>query len=90
MNVTREQYNLWKHDPVTKVLLQFLTDKRKYLIDFASEQWVGGSNSFAEMNQTVRGQVIELGEIVELPFEAIEEFYRQQENDGTEPQSTER
>ena len=90
MNVNKEQFNLWKHDPVTKLFLQFLQDKRKYLIDFAAEQWVGGSDTFAQMNQTVRGQVVELGEIAELEFETIQAFYKTEEEDGPEPEGSER
>lgn len=81
MNANKEQFNLWKHDPVTKLFIQFLQDKRKYLIDFAAEQWVGGSDTFAQMNQTVRGQVVELGEIAELEFGTIEAFYKPEEED---------
>jgi hypothetical protein len=82
--VNKEQFNLWKHDPVTKLFLQFLQDKRKYLIDFAAEQWIAGSDTFSQMNQTVRGQVVELGEIAELEFGTIEAFYKPEEegNDG--------
>ena len=90
MNVNKEQFNLWKHDPATKLFLQFLQDKRKYLIDFAAEQWVGGSDTFAQMNQTVRGQVVELGEIAELEFGTIEAFYKPEEEDGPEPEGSER
>jgi hypothetical protein len=81
--VNKEQFNLWKHDPVTRLFVQFLQDKRKYLIDFASEQWVGGSDTFSQMNQTVRGQVVELGEIAELEFETIKAFYTE-ENDAND------
>lgn len=88
MNVDKEQFNLWKHDPVTKLFLSFLADKRKYLIDFAAEQWVGGSDTFAQMNQTVRGQVVELGEIAELEFGTIEAFYKPEEEDVAEPEGT--
>lgn len=88
MNVDKEQFNLWKHDPVTKLFLSFLADKRKYLIDFAAEQWVGGSDTFAQMNQTVRGQVVELGEIAELEFGTIEAFYKPEEENVAEPEGT--
>lgn len=85
--MNKEQFNLWKHDPVTKLFVQFLQDKRKYLIDFAAEQWVGGSETFAQMNQTVRGQVVELGEIAELEFETIQAFYKTEEEDEPSAES---
>ncbi|MDE2099598.1 MAG: hypothetical protein KGL39_20265 [Patescibacteria group bacterium] len=81
--IPKEQYQEWRHHPVSKVFLQFLRDKQEFLKAAALEQWVGGSDSFVSCNQTVRGQIIELGEIAELPFEAIEEFYKEKE-DATE------
>lgn len=90
MNVDKDQFNLWKHDPVTKLFLTFLADKRKHLIDFATEQWVAGSDTFSQMNQTVRGQVVELGEIAEIEFGMIEAFYNEEVTDGAEPEGSER
>lgn len=84
--ITKEQFNLWKHDPVSKVFLGFLRDKREYLISVASEMWVDG----AEVPPAIRGQVIELGEIAGLEFEAIENFYQEQRQDGTESEGSER
>jgi hypothetical protein len=47
----------------------------------ALEGWISGSKSFA--SDTVRGQIIELNEIIELPFEALVEFYRKEEDEAT-------
>lgn len=85
MNTTKEQFNLWKHDPITKLFLTFLHDKRKTLIDFATEQWVGGSESFAKINDAVRGQVVELGEITGIEFEHIEAFYNEEKEETDAP-----
>lgn len=84
MTVTKEQFNLWKHDPVSKIFLAFLRDKREFLINRVSEMWVEG----AEVPPAVRGQVIELGEIASLEFEAIQEFYKPEEEDGADPQGS--
>lgn len=78
--ITKEQFNLWKHDPVSKWFFNYLINKQAFLKHAALEQWVAGSQSFADCNQTVRGQIIELEEIVDLPFEAIEAFYQEREN----------
>jgi len=84
VNISKEQFNLWKHDPVSKVFLVFLKDKREFLINRVSEMWVDG----AEVPPAVRGQVIELGEIAELQFEVLEAFYKPEEEDGAEPQGS--
>lgn len=89
MSITKEQFGLWKHDPVSKLFFNYLTNKRAFLKHAALEQWVAGSQSFSDCNQTVRGQIIELEEIIELPFEAIEAFYQEREN-GAESEDPER
>lgn len=87
--MTKEQYGLWKHEPVTQWFLNYLINKQAFLKSAALEQWVAGSQDFANINQTVRGQIIELEEIIELPFEAIEAFYNErQEIHGLESQGT--
>jgi hypothetical protein len=73
--VTKEQFNLWRHDPTSKLFFAFLRDKRAFLIDRVSEMWVDG----VEVPPAVRGQVIELGEIASLEFETIQEFYKPEE-----------
>jgi len=82
--ISKEDYQGWKHDQVSKVVLKFLADKQEYLKQAALESWVAGSKSFADCNSTVRGQIIELDEIINLPFDAITEFYRKEENDGVD------
>ena len=82
--MTKEQFNLWKHDPASKFFFAFLRDKRAFLIDRVSEMWVDG----AEVPPAVRGQVIELGEIASVEFDAIESFYKPEEEDGAEPQGS--
>jgi hypothetical protein len=82
MNISREEYQEWRHHPVSKIFLQFMRDKQAFLKAAALEQWVDGSESFANCNQTIRGQIIELGEMSECPFEAISEFYKQEESNA--------
>lgn len=83
--ISKEDYQAWKHEQVSKVVLQFLADKQQELKAIALESWVNGSQSFSDCNQTVRGQIIELNEIIELPFEAILAFYQdKQEENATE------
>lgn len=84
MNISRQEFQEWKHHPVSKVFFEYLREKQKFVKESALEQWVNGSEAFASCNQTVRGQIIELNEVIELPFEAIEEFYKEKEADGTE------
>lgn len=82
--ISKEEYQEWRHHPASKVFLQFLRDKQEFMKAAMLEQWIGASDAFAQNNQTVRGQIVELGEIIDLPYEAIEEFYKEKENDAAE------
>ncbi len=82
--ISKEDYQAWRHQAVTKVILQFLADKQSFIKTAALEQWVNGADTFTSSNQTVRGQIIELQEIIDLPFEAVVEFYQSQE-ESNEP-----
>lgn len=81
--ISKSEYQEWRHHPATKDFLQFIRDKRDFLKAAALDQWVNGVESFANCNQTVRGQIIELDELAELPFEAISEFYRKDDDTET-------
>jgi hypothetical protein len=74
--ITKEQYGLWKHEPVTKWFFDYLISKRAFLKSAALEMWLSDPKNLSE---TVRGQIIELEEICDLPFEAIEAFYQERE-----------
>jgi hypothetical protein len=77
--ISKEQFNLWKHEPVTKWFFEFLKAKQEFMKSAALEQWVGGS----PWPETVRGQIIELDEIANIEQSAILAFYGIEE-DGTE------
>jgi len=81
--ISKEQYGLWKHEPVTSVFLKYLADKQAFLKKTAQEMWLDGQ----EPSQAIRGQIIELQELIDLPFEAIASFY-QEESDGIESQGS--
>lgn len=76
IDLKREQYQEWRHHPVSKIFFQFLRDKQAHFKATAVEAWVDGQ-AFSDV---VRGQIVEMNEITELPFEAIDEFYKGKEN----------
>ena len=80
--ISREQYGLWKHEPVTSIFLKYLADKQAFLKKTAQEMWLDGQ----EPSQAIRGQIIELQELIDLPFEAITALY--EEENGTESQGS--
>jgi hypothetical protein len=86
MTPTKEQFGLWKHEPVTKWFFEFLRSKQEFLKKSALDQWLASS----AWPETVRGQIIELDEIANIERAEILAFYgiEEKENDGTEPESS--
>lgn len=80
--ITESDFQSWRHNPVSKVVLQYLSDKRAFVERSVIDQWIAGSMSLMA-DQSLRGQIIELIEMHQLPFEAIFNFYSK-EDDGTE------
>lgn len=78
--ITREQFGLWKHEPVTKWFFEFLKDKQAFLKSAALEQWLNNS----AWPETVRGQLIELDEIANVERATIMAFYGIEEKEENE------
>lgn len=77
--VTKEQYGLWKHEPVSQWFFTFLRNKAEFLTKQAADSWLDGK----PWPDSVRGQIIELIEILALEHEYIEAFY-QEGTDGAQ------
>ena len=76
--ITAQEFAAWRHNPVTRLYRRYLADKREFIERAALDQWLSGALSL-QADQTIRGQIIELVELSDLPFEAIYEFYKDQE-----------
>lgn len=77
--MTKEQYNEWRNHPATLFFRKFLKDRREDLIHEASESWLNGSPVFEKENQVMRGAITELFRMEDVPFELIEQFYKEKE-----------
>lgn len=80
--MTREQYNEWRNHPATLFFRKFLADRRKAMIHAAMEEWLNSPDSFEADKQEARGRIRELFDVEDVPFETIETFYKEQEQDG--------
>jgi hypothetical protein len=79
--LTSEDYALWRHHPVTKVFLKYVEDFSVALEREAVDRWISGALKLID-EQEMRGRIMTLREISELPLSAIREFYK--EEDETE------
>jgi hypothetical protein len=88
--ISEQAYNQWRNHPVTLVWRKYLLDYRADLLAAAQDQWLEGHLDLSTADE-MKGRALLLGEVGELPFSAIYEFYRQieqakeQDSDATTP-----
>ena len=73
-DATAEDFNLWRHHPVTALVLRYLADYREALIVAHVAAWQAG-NIDPTRDGEIRGRVISCGELAELKLDAIAQFY---------------
>lgn len=78
LSLTKEEFQQWRHHPVTKAYLQFLTDQRTNWQAAAMELWEVGRLASVE-GEALRGQVKAFRELENLELESIKSFYGETE-----------
>lgn len=72
--ISPQQFQLWRHHPLTAVFLQFLADYRVSLADVVMMRWLAGNGSLQQQEET-RGQIRALDDIQVLGVHSIKRFY---------------
>ena len=84
--IEEAEYKAWRHHPVTRLVLQYLEDYRAALVKEAVGRWESGKLVLTDEHE-LRGRILVVREIGELPFSAIEEFYRTGDDNEVSEQS---
>lgn len=77
-----QEYNIWKHHPVTKMFMQFLNDQRDAQLKYLLAAWEDGALTLMDEKE-IRGRTALMKELTELEYSAIQAFY------GVEPDAAE-
>ncbi len=80
LGISTDEFNLWRHHPVSKIFLKYAADFASILEREALDRWRSGTLKLVD-EQEMRGRVLTLREIVELQFEAIDQFYQQDQKE---------
>ena len=88
--ITEEQFNMWRHQPVTEMLFKFLEDRRLVIKASLLDRWETGALTLMDEKE-MRGRIMESRELDELRLPAIAQFYSTGEQEdgpigGAEPQ----
>jgi hypothetical protein len=79
--ISEQDYQLWRHHPVSKVVLQYLSDYREALRQVAMERWESGALQLIDEKE-LRGRVLAVGDMIDLSHESMRSFY-----EGEKPES---
>ena len=83
MEVGEAEYLTWRHHPVSKVVHKFLEDFAESL---KRESWAYLQGT-EKLNEKFVGELIGRArtclELADLPYSAIEQFYKKEEDDDT-------
>ena len=71
-----QQFQMWRHHPVTSLVLGFLADYAGGLEKEVLTRWRSGSLRLGD-EQEARGRVLALAEVAALDVAAIRQFYGQ-------------
>lgn len=83
--LTKDDFQVWKHHPVSKLYLKYLGDYRAMLLRELLERWEAGALTL-DTEKEIRGRTLTLADLVDLQFASIEKFYSEEENEGTTSQ----
>jgi hypothetical protein len=79
LELSEQDYNLWRHHPITAAYLQYLSDQiEAFRIAAADLLEEGHLNPQAE---TLRGRLLMLRELQTLSLDHIKNFYRHEETE---------
>lgn len=72
--ITEPDYQVWRHHPVTKLVLQYMADFREALRRDALARWESGALTLTDEHE-LRARSNVLAELGELQFPSIANFY---------------
>lgn len=74
--ITAPDFALWRHQPITKMFLQYLADRRADFVAGVADQWLGAELELSTAHEA-RGFAKCLGEIRSTKLVDIFTFYEQ-------------
>lgn len=80
LGLSEQEYHLWRHNPLTAAYLLYLGDLADRFRASAADLLEAGT--LASQADVIRGRLLNLRELQNLPLDAIQNFYRQEDNEA--------
>ena len=79
MDLSEQEYNLWRHNPITATYLEYLKDQADAFRTAAADLLEAGN--LAPQADMIRGRILTLRELQTLSLGVIQNFYRQEDTE---------
>lgn len=79
LQMSDQEYNLWRHNPVTAAYLQYLGEQAEAFRTAAADLLEAGNLS--AQADVLRGRILTLKELKDLSLDDIKNFYRKEGTD---------
>ena len=86
LGVSEQEYQLWRHNPITAAYLLYLGDQAEAFRTAAADLLEAGH--LLPQADTIRGRLLTLRELQNLSLDAIQNFYRQEDTAGNDAAAT--
>ena len=80
-----QEYQLWRHNPITDAYLKYLADQAEAFRTAAADLLESGN--LAQQADMIRGRILTLRELQTLSLGVIQNFYRHEETEGNDAAS---
>ena len=83
--LSEDEYNLWRHSPITAAFLKFLKDSASHLTDMITANLLEQGEVDMRLLSEARGRIWALTELTELPLGDMQRFYWNPSEGSHEP-----
>ena len=86
LQLSDQEYHLWRHNPVTAAYLKYLGDQAEAFRTAAADLLEAGQ--LLPQADTIRGRILTLRELQTLSLDGIQNFYRHEDTAGSDATTT--
>ena len=86
LGLSEEEFQLWRHNPITAAYLRYLGDQVEAFRTAAMDLLEAGK--LAPQSDVIRGRLLTLRELENLSLGDVQNFYRQEDKAGTDGTTT--
>lgn len=86
LGLTEQEFQLWRHNPITAAYLLYLNDQAEAFRTAAADLLESGA--LAQQADVIRGRLLVLRELHTLSLDVIQNFYRHEDTEGNDGTKT--